>query len=214
MKQLIIICEGQSEQEFCDKLLKPHLASYNIDIQYPLILHSGGGIVPWKYLKKQIELHNESTPDAFITTFIDYYGLTEQRFPDWARAHTITDLNIRMELLEMGMFTSLQTTVGSKFIPYIQLHEFEALMFSDFEVFKDYYEEAEYDAGRLKTLCASAPESINDGPQTAPSKRLESIIPRYHKNTDGPGLAQLAGLSKIRSRCPGFNRWLTKLEQI
>ena len=57
MKRIIIICEGQTERDFCQKVLAPYLWQYGITIQTPLIKISGGGIVKWDYLRKQAETH-------------------------------------------------------------------------------------------------------------------------------------------------------------
>ncbi|MEA5419667.1 DUF4276 family protein [Spirulina sp. CCNP1310] len=58
------------------------------------------------------------------------------------------------------------------------------------------------------------PELINDGLQTAPSKRIIAQFPDYGKakSTFGPQLAEKIGLQVIRSTCPHFNQWLSKLE--
>ena len=76
MKRLVIICEGQTEKEFCKDLLASALSSYEIYVDTPLIKHSGGGIVPWNVLKRQIEGHLREE-DAFVTMLIDYYGIKD-----------------------------------------------------------------------------------------------------------------------------------------
>lgn len=45
MKRLIIICEGETEQEFCAQLLREHLLNFNIYIELPTTKKSGGGYV-------------------------------------------------------------------------------------------------------------------------------------------------------------------------
>ncbi|MBC7554402.1 MAG: DUF4276 family protein [Taibaiella sp.] len=218
MKKIMIICEGQSEQMFCDKILKPHFSALGITIEYPRIAHSGGGIVKWQNFKPEIELHYATDNDRFITTFIDYYGMyNHHKFPEWANAHVELVKSTRMEILEAGMLNDLTPDIGAKFIPYIQLHEFEALVFSDFVAFINYYSPIEFSATglvNLAALCALDPETINDGIATAPSKRLSDNIPAYDKVTDGIELASLIGLNKIRCRCSRFDAWITRLEGI
>ena len=58
------------------------------------------------------------------------------------------------------------------------------------------------------------PEDINDHSQTAPSKRIVKVIPRYRKVVDGPPLAAKIGLTAIRAECPQFGVWLTRLESM
>ena len=78
MKRIIIICEGQTERDFCKEVLAPYLWQYGITIQTPLIKISGGGIVKWDYLRKQTETHLKESSSVFVSTFIDYYGLYEK----------------------------------------------------------------------------------------------------------------------------------------
>jgi len=78
MKRVIIICEGPTEQEFCSDVLTPYFAKTDIYIYFPLINKSGGGIVPWETLKKQIEIHLKQDSSATVTTLIDYYGIPEE----------------------------------------------------------------------------------------------------------------------------------------
>lgn len=215
MKKIIIICEGQSEQMFCDKILKVHFAAMGIQIEYPLILHSGGGIVKWKHLKNQIELHYADDNNAFITTFIDYYGIEPHHlFPEWIIAHAQANKALRMDILETGMKNDLSLNVQPMFIANIQLHEFEALVLSDHTVFGNYYEAGEHNNANLAVICSNPPETVNNGILTAPSKRLIANIPSYDKVTDGAELARLIGLAKIRNKCPRFDSWITNMENI
>ena len=57
MKRLIIICEGPTEQAFCNDVLHSYLLTKNIALEAPTIKHSNGGIVAWDTLKKQIVRH-------------------------------------------------------------------------------------------------------------------------------------------------------------
>ncbi len=58
-----------------------------------------------------------------------------------------------------------------------------------------------------------SPEEIDDSPITAPSKRIEHIIPgKYQKSFHGPLIATRIGITAMRDACPHFNGWLTKLE--
>ncbi|SRR5258706_7238437 len=215
MKKLIIICEGPSEQTFCDKILKPHFVAIDINVSFPLIAHSNGGIVKWVHLKPDIELNHTADNNAFITTFIDYYGIKAHHgFPQWVNAHLQADRPTRMTTLEIGMLADLSATAQQKFIPNIQLHEFEALTLSDANAFGQYYAPHEFNNAGITALCANAPETVNNGAATAPSKQLKANIPAYDKVTDGTELAKLIGLTTIRAKCPRFNQWITKLEAL
>lgn len=215
MKKLIIICEGPTEQLFCKDILEDHFKGYNIEIEYPLIIHSGGGIVKWEHLKNQILNHHTADNDSYITTFIDYYGLEgHHNFPEWNRSELETNKTLRMNILEQGMKEDLPIEI--KFIPYVQLHEFESLVFSDYEIFEEYYESSEADFNALKNIFDNYPnpEDINNQKLTAPSKRLIAHIPRYLKKIDGIEILKLVGIPTIRAKCVRFNQWLDNLEKI
>lgn len=72
MKRVIIVCEGETEQEFCNTMLTPWFAKKEIFIQSPLIKKTMGGIVKWVELKHQIILHLKNDTNAIVTTLIDY----------------------------------------------------------------------------------------------------------------------------------------------
>jgi len=135
MKRVVIICEGETEREFCKTLLATYFAKRNIHIQAPLIKRSMGGIVKWGILKKEIETYLREK-DVFVTMLIDYYGLySKYHFPGWDESLKIMDKNYRMDFLEDAMQNDIKESVRHRFIPYLQLHEFEGLLFNDINVF-------------------------------------------------------------------------------
>ncbi len=215
MKEVLVICEGTTEIEFCKRILQPYFESIGINLNFTLILHSDGGIVPWRILKEQIETHFEDNNDVTITTFIDYYGIYDHhKFEDWDLAHEETDKRLRMKILEDGMKNDLDEQI--KFIPFILLHEFETLAFCDHEVFDNIYESNEARIPKLLEICTNYPnpEEINNGLTTAPSKRLEKYIRRYKKTSDSINIVTEIGLRKLRAKCQGFHEWLVKIENI
>jgi len=218
MKRIIIICEGQTEAEFCKDVLCPHFLSKDILIQTPLIKKTGGGIVNWEVLKKEIEIHLKQDTTAFVTTFIDYYGTKDKHnFPKWEAAKAIVDISQRMSLIENALSLDIDDALRYRFIPYIQLHEFEGLLFCNIDVFTNNLEESLFsDFENLKKTIDDFPnpELINNSRETAPSKRLSKYIIGYNKVVCGAILAEATGLQNIRNKCPRFNAWITKIEQI
>ncbi|MDR0603835.1 MAG: DUF4276 family protein [Bacteroidales bacterium] len=218
MKRIIIICEGITEQEFCKKSLSAYFNAKQIDIQYPLIKKSNGGIVKWNGLKKQIENHLKQDRTAYVTTLIDYYGIYQRyNFPRWEESLAIVDKDERMNFLEQEMYNDIDTQLNNRFIPYIQLHEFEGLLFNNISIFRQQFTEAELIG--LKELEETIsdfpnPEMINDNPNTAPSKRLGRIIKGYNKIVYGNILAETIGLQNIRNKSPRFNAWINKIENV
>ena len=218
MKRIIIINEGETEQEFCKDVLQPYFFSKDILIQHPTIKKSGGGIVAWETLKKQIETHLKQDPSVFVTTLIDFYGLHDNhKFPNWEMANRIVDINDKISFLEQSMQDAIDETLRHRYIPYIQLYEFEGLLFNNIEVFNREFTSDEFsNYSELETTFSEYPnpELINDGRETAPSKRLMRIIKGYNKPIYGSLLAQAIGLERIRNKSPRFNNWINTLEAV
>ena len=119
-----------------------------------------------------------------------------------------------MNLLEEAMKKDIPDKVRYRFIPYIQLHEFECLLFSDISVIKDHFDDSEFKNYNYLLETSKQypnPEDINNGSDTAPSKRLGNILENYDKVVYGSLLAQEIGLDTIRKKCPRFNVWIENL---
>ncbi|MDX2245415.1 MAG: DUF4276 family protein [Bacteroidia bacterium] len=218
MKRLIIIGEGQTEQAFCKEILAPYLQEKGIILQAPTIKHSGGGIVAWHKLKDQIERHLQNEKDVVVSLFIDYYGIADRHdFPDWKKSKKIAEKNSRLDAIEEAMASSVSENLRRRFIPYLQLHEFEALLFCDQSVFRNNFSEDEIaDITLLEDTISryDCPENINDNPEFTPSTRLKKIIKGYNKVIYGSLLAKEIGLENMREKCPRFSQWIQKLETI
>ncbi len=102
-----------------------------------------------------------------------------------------------------------------RFIPFLLVHEFEGLLFSDCAILSRVLNRPELE-GQLSDVRDQfdTPEDINDSSDTAPSKRIERLIPRYQKPLFGNRAIQEIGLDRIRKQCPHFSGWLTRLEAI
>lgn len=218
MKRIIIFGEGQTEQEFSNDVLKKHFHKLEIYLDTPTF----GGIGNWNKLKYQIVKTLKSDKTAYVTTLIDFYGIKSTHdFPNWEDAIKSTSKSTAMELLEKGMVDDVEHSIRDRFIPYIQLHEFEALLFCNIEVFNNNFEKNEFSnyAYLEETIDNNPnPETINNSSVTAPSKRLEKIIKNYSsqggKIVYGSLLAEEIGLDFIREKCIRFNDWITKLESL
>jgi hypothetical protein len=223
MIRLHIIAEGQTEEEFINTILTEHLGYFNISTDVHCIttkrtrtsVHRGG-LVSYEKAKKDITLwlKQDKNPQVRFTTMFDLYALPND-FHEFEEAQKISDPYQKVKQLENALFQDIN---DSRFIPYIQLHEFEALILSDpiklEERFPDYQSEVQ----KLVSLCQSfeSPELINDGEQTAPSKRIIQAIPSYEgaKVSVAPLIAQKIGLETIRQKCPHFNQWIERLENL
>lgn len=224
MARLYLWAEGHTEQTFADVLLKPHLANLGLYLSVILIQHSrkkgkihrGGGR---KYLAMKNGILNllkqEKTHDVFFTTLIDLYAIPSE-FPGLQEAERLRQVPLkRVEFLE----SAFGSDVGDRrFIPHIQLHEYEAFLFVDASQLGSFFPNVAKQIARLAAVAASysTPELIDDGPQTAPSKRIIAEIPDYEhlKTVVGPQVAAAIGLAAIRGKCPHFAAWLSRLESL
>ena len=208
MKRIKIIVEGQTEEQFVKRVLAPSF--YNADIYFvPLILYGVSKSYGYKKVKNELNKHLYDEK-AIITTMIDYYGLPKD-FPGYARIPSGTSYK-KVEYLESEF---LKDIGKDNFIPYLQLHEFEALLFSSIEGFRDNLILRDDQLRKFQDIIsATSPEKINDGKETHPAKRIESIYPGYGKLSDGILIAETLGLNIMREKCPHFSEWITKLENI
>ena len=177
-----------------------------------------GGVVKWGILKKEIETYLRET-DVFVTMFIDYYGLySKYHFPGWDESLRILDKNARMDFLEEAMQNDIKDSVRHRFIPYMQLHEFEGLLFNEIDIFYEQVPKGELvGVAELKQTFKDYPdnpEMINNNPETSPSHRLKRIISGYNKVLYGHYFAEAIGLERIRNKSPRFNEWLDRIEEI
>ncbi|NEP20339.1 MAG: DUF4276 family protein, partial [Leptolyngbya sp. SIO4C1] len=210
---------------FADTLLKPHLAQHQVFMHNPILIaharrkgrvHRGGGR---SYLPMKDDilrfLKQEKTQDVFFTTMIDLYAISPD-FPGLADSEKFRqDPMQRVKFLEQRFAEDIG---DCRLIPYIQLHEYEAYLLADPTCFNSLYAGCSKEIEFLTTIVSQyeSPELINDGPHTAPSKRIASQFSDYSgaKTAQGPLLAERIGLDQIRARCPHFNTWLSKLEEL
>lgn len=209
MRGLYIIVEGPTEEEFVNEVLRPYLYNFGIyDVRAILIQTSPGykgGDLKFERYKNNIEILLKQEHDILITSLIDYFRLKTD-FPKYDEAHVLADKYDRVAALE----TAIKEEINDKrFVPYIQLHEFEGLLFSSDAGFVSM---GNIPAKNLKELeqaiNTNNPEMINDGPTTAPSKRLAALIPRYKKTLHGPMIANEIGLHVILEKCNRFRHWI------
>ena len=227
MVRLYLFAEGQTEQTFADNILQPHLAQYGVFLdKIILIAHSrkkgkahrgGSGYGDYQPMRDDILrfLKQEKGTNVFFTTMIDLYAI-HHNLPGLAEAQTMRQNPIkRVEFLEKSFADDID---DPRFIPYIQLHEYEAYLFSDPTCFESFYDNCSDKVAILKTIADEheTPELINDSRATAPSKRIIAQFPDYEraKSTYGPLLAESIGLEVIRNKCPHFNSWLLRLESL
>ncbi len=225
--RLNVLVEGQTEEAFVRDVLAPYLNSRSVFVSYRRVETSRrkekitgqtiifrGGIVSYAKLRNDVLRWLKEDANAFLTTMVDVYALPSD-FPDIDNARTKADPLQKVASLEQAFDADI---AYHKFVPYLQLHEYEALLFSDIAV-TDSGLKLFDDVSRLVPLKQirdqfATPEHIDEGATTAPSKRLKALFPAYDKLLFGPLIAASIGLTRIRQECPHFNSWLTRLESL
>lgn len=217
MKRLIIVVEGDTEKEFIDKVLSPYLyAKGLLSVNCFKIKHTKGGLTKYQHLKTDL-INCIYESNVLVSTLIDFYALPKD-FPKYEEAKTIVNKADRLTFLEKAITEDLETEKGQDFpnlLPYIQLHEFEALVFSSIDAIKSLYSNEDAKFNELEKIMEAHPnpEDINDKPETAPSKRLKNsqLIRGYNKVNDGIMIIEEAGIDTVLSKCPRFNNWVETL---
>jgi len=212
--RIAILVEGITEETFVNELLVNHYLLQNKDIT-PIILTtkrvaSGnkfkGGMPNYRKIRKEIKLLLGSFDK--VTTMFDYYGLSSS-FPGF-KTQPIGDPYLKVNYLESQLANDINSV---NFIPYIQLHEFEGLLFSADNGFKYVFPDKKVEIASIQKIMITCPnpELINLGKTTAPSKRILSIFPDYEKPFHGALMAISIGLSIISRKCSHFNNWINTL---
>lgn len=120
--------------------------------------------------------------------------------------------NLKVDSIECTIREALSTEVSPFFLPYIQRHEFETLLFTNMEGFEALVDDEKAFA-KLESIEQeySNPENINGGAEAAPSKRL-GLIFNYEKAADSLLVLSAIPIDTIRSKCMRFNRYVNQLE--
>jgi Domain of unknown function (DUF4276) len=213
MNTVYIMIEGQTEEEFVNNSLADYLNGFGIVNAVPILLETspgffGGDVTFARYQTNALNLL-VSDPTAIVTSLIDYFQLRTD-FPGYTTSLAIADKNARVDYLEQQMATVI---TNDRFIPYIQLHEFEGLLFSDIRGFDYITNINAANKAQIQYIINNYqnPELINDGILTAPSVRLKGLIPRYKKTFHGPLIALENGMTPILAKCPRFSNWISTI---
>lgn len=216
---IVAIVEGKTEEIFIKDILYPHLATKNIFIIPIIVSKPGqkGGDVKFARVKNDIERHLKQRPDTYLTLLVDFYGIKSD-WPGIGDTEGISGHKGKAEFINQATMEKVVEHFGEqnaerRFIPYIAMYEFEALLFSEPAVLAGKLQIDESQVVSILEECGE-PENIDNSPVTAPSKRLESLSNRFKKTTTGIAILKEIGLTAIREKCPIFDSWVTTLESI
>lgn len=227
MSRLLIHVEGETEEAFVNEVLALHLYVYGYTKVSARLVGNArqrdrrGGIKAWSAVRRDILHHLKEDSECLSTTMVDYYALPQSGDRAWPGRAEAAELAFagKAASVESALLADICIEMGgdfdqNRFVPYVMMHEFEGLLFSDaaklglgigrpdltaeFQAIRDQY---------------ATPEEINDSPQTAPSKRIIKLLPGYEKPLMGTLAVLEIGLDAIRQECPLFRGWLERLEQ-
>ena len=228
MTRLLVHVEGQTEERFVNEVLETNLRIHGFSEVSARIMGNTrqrsqrGGVRAWVAVRKDITNHLKHDRGCIVTTMVDYYGMPQTGSSAWpGRAQAINlAFPKNAESIENALATDVCEQMGEnfnpdRFVPYVMMHEFEAMLFSDCKRFADGIGRPKL-ASKFQVIrnLFATPEEIDDSPETAPSKRIESLVPGYKKPYMGTLAALGIGLSAIRSECQHFHSWLERLEGI
>ncbi len=220
MIRLHVICEGQTEEMFVNELLAPAIFPNNIQLIPALVGKPGhkGGNFKFQRLLADVKNRLLSDRDAYCTTFFDYYGLP-QDFPGKEVLAAQADIRDKAQAVQSAMTVELTRFIGEdpmrRFIPFVQMYEFEALLFSDPQAFAQGIDRTDLTESLTAIVDKfETPEHINNSPITAPSKRILRLIAGYQKPVMGSLAAIEIGLDTMRGKCNLFNDWITDIESL
>ena len=220
MKDVFIICEGRTEVRFVKNVLAPVLGSQALFL-YPIRIgrrNRRGGNVTFERLRTNVRNQLNDNRGAYCSTMFDFYGLPPS-FPGKRQASSVAELSAKALIVQEELVLELSRTIDrdplQRFIPYVQMHEFEALLFSNPDALSEAIRRKQL-RNELSAIRADfeTPEHIDDSPDSAPSKRILALYPEYEKPLMGELAAKAIGLDTIRKECPLFSAWLGKLENL
>ena len=228
MTRLLVHVEGETEESFVNEVLSGHLVAHGYSSVTCRLVGNArartrrGGIRSWDVVRRDITDHLKEDRGVVATTMVDYYGLPHVGQGTWPGRETArkSAFERKARTVEQELLLDVESAMGGgfdgrRFVPFVLMHEFEALLFSDCTRFAHAIGRPEV-AQPLQSVRDgfSTPEEIDDSPQTAPSKRIGQIISGYDKPFMGNLAILEIGLETIRRECNHFDAWLTRIEQL
>ena len=219
-KLLFVVCEGQVEETFVRNVLAPYLP--NVQAVPRLVGCSGkskqgGGGSTWGRVERELRLQLKNSGQIWVTMMIDYYQLPK----DTPGFDAIAKNPRKPTNAAAQIQNCIAEQIGDqRLIPFLTLHEFEALLFCNPEAVGIYFDSLKLtkDLEQIKNR-HETPEHINGGKDTNPASQLNGLLQKhlsqgYAKRKDGPTLAQNIGLESMAKACPHFKGWLDRLRGI
>jgi hypothetical protein len=220
VKRVFVIVEGSTEESFVNGPLAKALWQHEVNLTGIILGVPGhrGGRTSYTRVQKDLLRQLKQDRSAYCSMMIDFYGLG-RGFPGTPLPTQLTNIQ-KVERIERAIKEDICALIPDlrpdvRLIPYLSLHEYEGLLFSNPDAFALALSRPHL-APRLHQVRDAfvTPEDINDNPETAPSKRVVEIYPAYRKVIEGTLAASAVGIEKMRLECPHFRSWLKQLEEL
>lgn len=220
MTRVHVVVEGPTEESFVNEVLAPALWAGQVYLDTKILGVPGhqGGRTNYARVRKDVLELLKKDRTAHCSTMLDFYGLGKG-FPGTPVPPNLPNVN-KVAHIEKAVKQDIIDAVPDlipevRFLPYIQLHEYEGLLFSDPAAFASGIRQPHLTQQFQQIRSAfSTPEDINDDSATAPSKRVIAAYPSYRKVLDGILGAQAVGIDKMRQECSHFRGWIERLEAL
>jgi hypothetical protein len=221
-KRLLVYCEGQTEELFVERILRPHLVLFQVKVERPVLAATTfsascqrGGFVNWDAVAADLKrlFAADASPDLRFTTLLDVYAMPQKALDLAGLAQAASSVS-DIEHLE----TAVERSLGEpRFEAYFQRHEIEALLLADMDAVKTVFHRYKTEVEQLKADIAgfANTEDIDHGKTTHPAARLARAIPQYNalKASNAYFVLAQAEMETVRARCPRFNEWLAHWEK-
>jgi hypothetical protein len=225
--RLFILVEGETEETFVNEVLAPRLYAKGFEAVSAKLMGNArlrsrrGGVRPWPQVKDDILRHLKNDKRVFLTMMVDYYGMPSDAkkddcWPGRAKARKLAFAK-KADCVQQALFEEIEQELDDarRFIPFVIMHEFESLLFSDCKLFAESVGQAELEEPLQDIRDGfKSPEEINDSPATHPSQRVLNLFPGYRKPLYGNIAALEIGFESICAACPHFNSWVERLVKL
>lgn len=231
MKFLCVLCEGKTELLFCKEVLQLYFLNRGV-IVLPRCLMTNrkqnkrGGITSYAQVITDLGLMIKQYGDTengnhWFTTMFDLYALPCE-FPKYNETTNRAPYD-KVKIIEEAFANDVVAKYSlneRRFIPYIQLHEFEALVLCNIEYLKTNYPQAKENLDSLAQTITQRydgnAELVDNGASTAPSKRIIKALEgeyHYNKPQSGKEATMKMGIDALRNKCPHFASWIGAIER-
>lgn len=219
MSNIFLVVEGETEEKFYKEVFASAFPQHSFYVamipqkKNARRRKNKGGAVSEDVIRNFLIrlLKHDATHCEKVILILDYYGLSKQ-FISFDKKST-SDLYEAIERIEKD-FEEKINSQRFKFI--LQVHEFEAFLFSRPDILADelLVPEKEKDFNSILNSYKNNPELINDHKETSPYNRIKNIVPSFRKTSQGGTIAKRLGVSGIREKCRNFNKLCTIIERI